>query len=85
MTPLIAAVKAGKAAAVQQLMAAGANAWLGDNTGATALHHAAWQGGGPCLSLLLQHAERLETAAGGKQLRYGQLPAPQRLYVQLQY
>eukprot|EP00878_Enallax_costatus_P028001 GHUV01030196.1.p1 GENE.GHUV01030196.1~~GHUV01030196.1.p1 ORF type:complete len:267 (+),score=112.23 GHUV01030196.1:245-1045(+) len=69
VTPLIAAVKAGKAAAVQQLLSAGANAWLGDNTGATALHHAAWQGAKECINLLLKHAEQVETAAGGKRHR----------------
>jgi hypothetical protein len=100
----MAATKAGKAAAVQALLACGADAWRGDNSGAqagferrcwggtqgwractacapaashaallpsragaTALHHAAWEGQGACLCVLLAHAEatELRAARGG--------------------
>lgn len=66
-TPLMAAVKAGKPEAVAELLAAGADARRGDSSGATAVHHAAWQGQAACLAVLLQHGQQQEEqeAAGG--------------------
>jgi ankyrin repeat protein len=64
ITPLMAAVKAGKPEAVAELLAAGADPRRGDSSGATALHHAAWQGQGACLEVLLQHGQQQEEAAG---------------------
>lgn len=67
-TPLMAAAKAGRGAMCEALLGWGADAWRGDADGATALHHAAWQGHAGCLAVLLRHAEAAElgwAAAGG--------------------
>jgi ankyrin repeat protein len=56
----MAAVKAGKPEAVSELLAAGADPRRGDSAGATALHHAAWQGQAGCLGVLLQHGQQQE-------------------------
>jgi ankyrin repeat protein len=59
----MAATKAGQLAAAAALLECGADAWRGDNSGATALHWAAWLGQDPCLRLLLAHAEQRELAS----------------------
>jgi ankyrin repeat protein len=61
----MSAVKANKPKAMQQLLLFGANAWLGDNSGCTALHYAAWQNQVAAVELLLQHAEDQQTMTGG--------------------
>jgi ankyrin repeat protein len=60
----MAAVKVGKPEAVTELLAAGADPRRGDSSGATALHHAAWQGQGACLGVLLQHGQQQEEQQG---------------------
>eukprot|EP00775_Hariotina_reticulata_P008140 gene8140-8334_t len=74
LTPLMSAVKADKPKAMQQLLQLGADPWLGDNSGCTALHHASWQGQLAAAELLLQHAEAQEASAGPGLTRLLELP-----------
>lgn len=60
ITPLMVAVEASQPEAVAKLLSYGADAWIGDMRGNTAVHKAAWQGNVECLTVLLSHTEKVE-------------------------